>query len=45
MYIAAFFIFLHPNIYPKVSIESVIRIPDPLLLRLFYNLMWRFEYK
>ena len=27
--IAAFSIFLHPKIYPKVSVESVIRTPDP----------------
>ena len=30
--IAAFFIFLYPKTYPKVSAESVIRTPDPLLV-------------
>ena len=30
--IAAFFIFLYPKTYSKVSAKSVIRTPDPLLV-------------
>ena len=30
--ITAFFIFLYPETYAKVSAESVIRIPEPLLV-------------
>ena len=30
--ITAFYIFLHPKIYPKVSTESVIWTTDPLLV-------------
>ena len=32
VYIAAFFIFLYPKTYAKVSAESVIRISEPLLV-------------
>ena len=35
--IAAFFIFLHPKTYPKISAEPVMRTPDPLLVRSCYE--------
>ena len=47
-YIAAFFIFQHQKIYPKVSAESVIRTPRPLLVRTVFQMtmtvlpVWKF---